>query len=248
MRGNKILIAVALCLVSYNVSSQQKNIEYSEQTWVGYFNQTRFTDKLGIWADLHWRLSEEFINENALGIARLGLTYYINDHVRATAGYAYAYHFSHTSGSPSYPEHRPWQQIQWMEKKTWLSLMQWVRLEERFRRRIEEGELTSAYNFNYRVRYNMAFTIPLKGKQVAAKVPFIFINDEVHINFGDEIVTNYFDQNRLFVGLGYQFTSHLNAHVGYMHVFQQLNQPNSFRSIDAIRLFVFHNLDFRTKE
>jgi len=247
MRFNKALI-VFLCLLNYSICAQQKNIEYSEQTWIGYFNQTRFTNKSGIWVDLHWRLTDNFINEKALGIVRFGYTYYINDQVRATAGYAFANHFSYRDGVPDYPEHRPWQQIQWVEKKSWLTLMQWVRLEERFRRKIEDGELRSDYNFNYRVRYNMAFTIPLKGKQVAAKVPFIFINDEVHLNFGDEIANNYFDQNRLFVGVGYQFTSHLNAHLGYMHVFQQLAQPYSFRSIDAIRLFIFHNIDFRTKE
>jgi hypothetical protein len=126
--------------------------------------------------------------------------------------------------------------------------MQWLRLEERFRRKVEEGTLTSDYNFNYRIRYAVAFTIPLKGKQVTPQTPFVFINNELMINFGSEIVNNYFDQNRFFVGVGYQFTSALNAQIGYLNVFQQLPAYSTFRNIDAIRLYVFHNLDFRQND
>jgi hypothetical protein len=150
--------------------------------------------------------------------------------------------------SPDIPEHRLWQQIQWFEKKSWLTMMQWVRLEERFRRKVDQGELTSEYNFNYRVRYAMAFTIPLKGKTVTPGTPFVFVNNEVMVSFGSEVVNNYFDQNRFFVGVGYQFTQQLNAQIGYLNVFQQLPPYATFRHIDALRLFVFHNLDFRNND
>lgn len=245
---NKPILLLFLLIFSIGVSAQVKIVDQREQTWFAYFNQTRLTNKSGIWADIHLRMNGNFLDENALNIGRLGYTYYITDQVRATLGYAYVVQYSHTTAAPNIPEHRPWQQIQWFEKKSWFTMMQYVRLEERFRRKVAAGELISDYDFNYRVRYNMSFTIPLKGKQVAPKVPFIFINDELHVNFGKEIVNNYFDQNRLFVGLGYQFTQHLNAHVGYMNVFQQLPATNTFRNINAIRLFVFHNLDFRSKE
>jgi hypothetical protein len=127
-------------------------------------------------------------------------------------------------------------------------MMQWIRLEERFRRKVAAGELTDDYSFNYRIRYNMAFTIPLKGKQVVEKTPFLFANNEVFINFGKEIVYNYFDQDRAFIGMGYQFTQHLNVQLGYMYIFQQLPTGNEYIGSNTIRLFVFHNLDFRKKD
>ena len=40
------------------------------------------------------------------------------------------------------------------------------------------------------------------------------VNDEVHINFGKEIVNNYFDQNRFFVGLKYQLNERLICSLG----------------------------------
>lgn len=230
------------------VRAQEKNVEYLEQTWFAYFNQTRFTEKSGVWVDLHLRLTGNFVNDVGLSIGRVGYTYFLTDNTRITAGYAYVTQYGLSEGDPDIPEHRPWQQLQWVEKKNWFTISQYIRLEERFRRVVEAGELTSDYSFNYRIRYNMALAIPLKGKELAANTPFLFVNDELHVNLGDEITNNYFDQNRFFIGLGYQFTVQLSAQLGYLKVFQQLSQPGTFRSIDAIRLFVFHNLDFRKKE
>ncbi len=69
---------------------------------------------------------------------------------------------------------------------------------------------------------------------------------EKEIEYREQTWLGYF--NRLFLGLGYQFTAHLNAHLGYMYVFQQLPEVNTYVHIDAIRFFVFHNLDFRNQE
>jgi len=226
---------------------QEKEFETREQTWLGYFNQTRFTKRSGLWLDLHLRLTDDFIKQINQTIVRAGYTYYLSDQVRLTEGYAYVTQYGLTSEAPDAPEHRPWQQIQWVEKKNGFNLMQWFRIEERFKSKIESNELSGDYDFNWRFRYNFALTLPLVGKSVVAKTPFLFFNDEIHINAGKHIVNNYFDQNRLFLGLGYQFTSHLNAHLGYMYVFQQLPAGNKYVNINAIRLFVFHNLDFRKK-
>jgi len=214
--------------------------------WLGYFNQTRFTNHSGIWIDAHLRLNNQFVKEVHATLFRIAYIYYISDQTRLTAGYCNQIQYGH-EGTPNIPEHRPWQQVQWFEKKNGFNMMQWVRLEERFRRKVEDNELTDDYNFNFRIRYNMSFTIPLKGKKVEPKTPFLFINNEVFINFGKNIVNNYFDQNRAFIGLGYQFTQHFNAHLGYMYVFQQLPEGNKYINSNVIRLFVFHNLDLRKK-
>lgn len=243
-----VLIVVMLLQVGPIVLAQTKEFETREQTWFGYFNQTRFTKRSGIWLDLHLRLTNDFVKQKNLSIIRVGYTYYVSDQVRITAGYTYATQYGLSPEEPDVPEHRPWQQIQWFEKKNGFNLMQWFRIDERFRTKVENGELADGYNFNWRFRYNFALTLPLRGKVVQAKTPFLFFNDEIHINAGKEIVNNYFDQNRLFLGFGYQFTSHLNAHLGYMYVFQQLPAGNKYANIHAIRFFVFHNLDLRSKE
>jgi hypothetical protein len=243
--SRKHLLFFALLIPGF-AFSQEKDVEHTEQLWLAYCNQTRLTNRSGIWLDVHLRMNNNFIQEPAVSIFRGAYLFYLTDQTRLAAGYAYVTQYApEDSASPDIPEHRLWQQIQWFEKKKWFSTMQWLRLEERFRTKVEENELTSDYLFTYRVRYAVAFTIPLKGKAVAPNTPFLFINNELMVNFGSEVVNNYFDQNRFFVGVGYQFTPALNAQVGYLNVFQQLPAYNTFRNIDAIRIFVFHNLDFR---
>lgn len=234
-------------LISFHVSFAQKQKTNVEQIWTGYFNQTRFSDRWGLWADLHLRTKEDFVDDLSQGIARLGLTYYLKDNTRFTVGYAYVHHFpADAHPGISQPEHRPWQQLQWHNRYAKLRLMQGVRLEERFRRKIKDGDkLDDGYNFNYRVRYNFFLTTPLSKKAFAPGTLSLVLNDEVHINFGKEITYNTFDQNRLFVGLAYHTNAHDNLQFGYMNLFQQLPAGSRYRIVHAPRIFYFHNLDLR---
>ena len=148
----------------------------------------------------------------------------------------------------SQPEHRLWQQFQWHTKYPRIRLAQYARLEERYRRKIkDEDELAEGYNFNYRFRYNFLAAAAI-GKKPFAPGTFSFVvNDEVHVNFGKEIVYNYFDQNRFFVGFAYQTNSTDNLQFGYLNVFQQLAAGNQYKSVDAVRIIYFHNVDLRRK-
>jgi hypothetical protein len=240
-----VFLCMLLVLGQQAISqTTEKHFETREQTWLGYFNQTRITKRSGVWLDVHLRLNDRFTNEVTQTILRGAYIYYLSDQTRLNLGYAYATRY----GSPDVPEHRPWTQIQWIDKKKYFNLMQWFRVEYRNRRKVQDGLLADGYNSNWKFRYNFALTFPLKGNQVVAKTPFLFFNDEIHINAGKNIINNYFDQNRLFLGFGYQFTSHLNVHVGYMYIFQQEAAGNRYVNINAIRLFVFHNLDLRKQE
>ncbi len=126
--------------------------------------------------------------------------------------------------------------------------MQWIRLDERFRRKIlNDDELASGYNFNYKARYNLLAQFPLGKKPFQPKSLSGVINDEIHINFGKQIVNNYFDQNRFFVGFAYYLKNHDILQFGYMNVFQQLPAGNRYRWINAARIFYFQNLDARKK-
>ncbi|UOQ67916.1 DUF2490 domain-containing protein [Hymenobacter volaticus] len=143
------------------------------------------------------------------------------------------------------PEHRPWQQVQWFTRFPKARLMQWVRLEERFRNTIRDNERTDDYDFNYRARYNAALFLPLTKRGFDPGGLQFLLNNEVMMNFGKEIRYNYFDQNRLFAGLVYQANKHGQLHAGYMHLFQQLPAGSTYRNQHTIRVFYFHNFDLR---
>jgi hypothetical protein len=86
-----IFLLVFICCTSIN--AQLKETESVQQIWTGYFNQTRFSDKWGLWADVHLRTKKDFFNDLSQGIVRLGLTYYVTDDAKLTAGYAFVNHF-----------------------------------------------------------------------------------------------------------------------------------------------------------
>src|SRR6187431_724683 len=120
------------------VSAQTtKSTEQVQQLWFGYFNQARFSNKWGMWTDLHLRTKEDFVNNFSQSIVRLGLTYYVTDATKLTAGVAYVSHYpADAHKQVTQPEWRPWQQVQWHTKHGQKRMMQWFRLEERFRRKI----------------------------------------------------------------------------------------------------------------
>jgi len=239
------------CLLSFPfvAGAQVKQTSSEEQLWFGYFNQTRLTKKWGVWADVHLRTKEDFVNQLSQFIVRPGLTFYLNDDVKLTAAYAFVNHFpSDNHKNISQPEHRLWQQLQWHTKYPGVRLMQWLRLEERFRRKIKnDNELADGYNFNYRIRYNILAQVPLSKKRFQPGTFSAVASNEVFVNFGKEIVYNYFDQNRFFAGVHYHVNKHDNLQLGYMNVFQQLSAGNKYRSLHTFRIFYFHNLSFLKK-
>ncbi len=229
------------------LQGQTKETGSVQQLWLGYFNQTRFSNRLGLWADIHLRTKEDFITDVSQGIVRVGLTYYVTDDAKVTMGYAFVNHFpADNHKNISQPEHRAWQQIQWHNRYPKLRVMQWFRIEERWRRKIlNDDELAEGYNFNFRFRYNFFSQFPLSKKRFQPHTFSFVVNDEVHVNAGKQIVNNYFDQNRFFVGFNFHINKHDNLQFGYMNLFQQLPAGNQYRSNHAARIFYFHNLDLR---
>ena len=246
--GMKFFYILLLLSAPFGLMAQKETAS-ENQIWAGYFNQTRLSDKWGVWADAHLRTKENFTQDLSQAIARFGLTYYLTDNTKLTAGYAYVNHFpADAHPDVSQPEHRPWQQIQWHNRFPNLRLMQWVRFEERYRRKIKDpDELAEGYNFNYKARYNFFLATPITKKAFEKGALSFVVNDEVHINFGKQVVYNYFDQNRFFAGFSYHTNAHDNLQFGYMNLFQQLPVGNKYRALHTIRVFYFQNLDFRKR-
>lgn len=243
-----ISISIILILSCINVQAQapSKQINEQGQVWLAYFNQTRLSEKFSLWLDVHARRAD-LLDRWSTTIVRPGITYHLPHHINFTAGYAYVSHFPVPGLETVRPEHRPWQQISWTHRARKIQTLQWLRFEQRFNRKTANDALLEGYNFNYRLRDLFTLLLPLKGEYIEPKTPFFILNDEVHINAGKQIIYNYFDQNRFFLGFGYQFTRTLNAQLGYMNLFGQLPSGNHFNNNHTIRLFFFNNIDLRRK-
>jgi len=241
----KIGIGIVLIMAAHNLKAQ-KYTQRLEQVWTGYFNQTRFSSKCGAGFDVQLRTKDDFFNDLSQFLFRFGLTYYINNDLRLTAGYAhFRFYPADNHSKVTQPEHRLWQQVQWLTKYNRNRTTQSLRFEQRYRRKIlNDSTLASGYNFNYRLRYNFSWQIPL-SKQVNKRSWTFILNNEMFVNFGRQITYNYFDQNRFFAGFAYNTTATSYIQFGYMNIFQQLPIGNNYRSTNIARIVFLHNLDLR---
>lgn len=244
---SKIGLSILLVIGAKGVLAQ-KHTQKLEQVWTAYFNQTRFSNKWGMWLDVQLRTKEDFFNHFSQFLVRPGITYYVNDNVRLTAGYAHFWFYPADNHSKiTQPENRLWQQVQWFTKYKRNRTVQALRLEERYRRKIlNDSTLASGYTFNYRLRYNFSWQIPLSKEVEKGSWSFV-LGNEVFVNFGKQITYNYFDQNRFFTGLAYNPSTTDYLQFGYMNIFQQLATGNNYRSTSIARVAYLHNLDLRKK-
>lgn len=249
MLDKKCLLLVGIIasffLDSYGQSAGKK-LTHQESLWTAYIHQTRLTEKLGLWTDIHIRLTDNYTGRMGTEIYRFGGVYYINTNTRLALGYANIRH--HTSkGERFIPEHRPWQQIQWFRKGNRYSTMQWLRLEQRFLQVLDHGNPTDDYRFNLRLRYNFNHFYPINRKEISPGAIFTVFNNELHLNAPNENVSRFFDQNRFFLGMGYQMSPRVNMQVGYMNLTQRIAGTDMYSMNHTLRIFLFHNLDFSKK-
>ncbi len=238
---------VIFLLITVHVGAQNKTITQEGQLWLGYFNQSRYSDKWGSWLDVHLRTREEVFQGWSQFLVRAGVTYYASERLKLTAGYVYANNYpSQRNSGVTWPEHRFWQQVQWQNQYPRLRFTQAIRLEQRFlHKTLNDKELAPGYNFNYRIRYNTVLNLPLNKTKWVANTIALIVSDEIFINFGKQIVYNHFDQNRFFAGLSWYVNSHDHFQLGYMNSFQQSASGNSFRSRHILRIYFTQHMDWR---
>ena len=92
--------------------------------------------------------------------------------------------------------------------------------------------------YKTRVRYLVQLAIPINSAEIKPKTLFFSVIDDIMLH----IEKNPFDQNRLFVGLGYQVSKSLTLQAGYY------NQAFNNFYYDRLHLIVFFNPDLRKKE
>jgi len=93
-----------------------------------------------------------------------------------------------------------------------------LRLEQRFTQvhTLEDtGVVYHGYDlYTNRLRYRFNASIPLNKPKIEPGTLFAVVYDEIFISFGDNVTYHEPDQNRVFAGLGYSFTSRLSVQGG----------------------------------
>ena len=198
--------------------------------WFGTTSNLKIGPKSGFMIEGLYRFAHAF--QPMQFQFRFGLDFYLtNKFSIMPLAYAYTWNPIYGDQPAAYMnnEHRIFQQFLFRHKLGRINLRQRIRTEERFLQKhttLSNGEVVDEgyTNRQFRLRYRFFFTIPIGRKKIEPKSWYVQIYDEVFIGFGSTVSPQQPEQNRVFAGLGYQFTSSLSIQAG--PVYQIIIKPN----------------------
>lgn len=245
-------------LISTSYSQNTRLINYNNLGWYNYFGTFKITDKLGIHSEYQFRRVNT-ITDWQQSLLRVGINYQIHPKIQLRAGYGWIETFAYgqipiNSLGKQFTEHRTFQKITLMDKISMVDISHRFMLEQRWIGRYTQPNLTTEDEFplTHRIRYQFRLQIPLKGKSVINKTPYLVMYNETFIAFGKNVNENIFDQNRASILLGYQFTNLLKLEVGYLNQVIQLgrevNNRNVFQHNNGLIAVANFNFDFSKKK
>jgi hypothetical protein len=197
--------------------------------WFIYNGTVRFSDHWSLFTEAQLRLWELTSNVNEIFVRAAG-QYDLTSHTLVAVGYMRSRVEPFLDGSVS-TENRIYEQF-----TVWHNAGR-PRLEHRFRleqRWIEEAGTT---DYGNRFRYRLQITTPLNHPTLEPRTHFINFYDEIFLDVGDG--GDRFDQNRLYLAYGRQFTRHANLQLGLL--WQARSSADFFR----LQVFYTHNFDLR---
>jgi len=197
--------------------------------WLMYFGMNKLSDKFSLHTEIQYRNHTLIPNNTEQLLLRTGLNFHFSDRAFASAGYAYipSYMYESEQKTPETEEHRIWQQFILTNKIARVKFEHRYRIEQRWVNR----------DYRSRFRYRLMLFIPINNKKIEEKTVFLGLYDEVFINSKE----TFFDRNRLYGALGYQFNKKTSLQVGMMH--QQVNRFGKW----YLQMALIFNTDLRKK-
>jgi hypothetical protein len=226
--------------------AQQKSVVYEQQFWLGYNANIKLNSRWGIWLDGEIHTNDNYFNNFSQYTLRFAGTYFLKNNNKFTAGYGYTdYLPGEGHKNISIPEHQLWQQFQWFNNVSKHKLMQWVRLEQKWKENVlNDSTAANDYTNTYKFRYNIFYSLPLSKRGFNPKSLSLAFIDELYLYYGATIANHIFDQNRIFIGLSYAVNKHDNFVFGYMNIQQQNPAATQLRISSVIKATLFLNLGY----
>jgi len=257
----KIKIIIAILFFWYSQISFAQNSRLNTNNnigWYNYFGTFKVTENFAIHTEYQFRRNE-FITEWQQSLLRLGVNYQLNQKIQFRLGYAWIETFPYgeipiNGMGKDFTEHRIFQMLTLTDKIAIVDFSHRFMLEQRWVGRYSNSNMTNEDEFPLlnRFRYMFRFQIPLKGKEIKDKAPYLAIYDEIFIGFGKNVNENIFDQNRIGILFGYRFNQVVRIEAGYLNQMLQLgrevNNRNVFQQNNGIILNANFNIDLTKKK
>lgn len=240
----KLFLLAVFILSSINTAYSQ-NSRISDNNNIGWFNffgTLKLNSKWGIHTEYQWR-RDKLVTEWQQSLLRLGINYQLNSKVQLRTGYALIETFPYgdipiNGMGKDFTEHRIFEMVTLTDKISIIDVSHRFMLEQRWIGRYSNPNLIKEDDFVYlnRLRYMVRFQIPLKGKEITDKTPYLAIYNEMFVGFGKNVNENIFDQNRLGILIGYRINSDIRIEGGYLNQIVQLG-----REVNGSNVFQYNN-------
>lgn len=236
-----IYFLVALIIpVSAFAQNAEKNIDYSNQQWVQYYNRASLGKNFTLLNDASLRVKDSF-SKLALVLVRSGLSYSVSETISVAGGACITFAFADNKASRF--ELRGWEELFFPLRSGRFYFSNRLRLEQRSFWQITDGTITADHSYFNRLRYRLYVTIPLNHKSMSPRTIALNVGDEVMVNFGQQVKYNAFDTNRLLAGLSYQVSEQLLLSLNYVLQLSHPTVPDSFEENNVLWLQVTHTIN-----
>ena len=220
----RFLFLIILFSTSQITIAQNTRLNHNNTIgWYNYFGTFKLSNKFGLHTEYQWR-RDNGITDWQQSLLRVGVNYNLNPRILFRAGYAWIETFPYgeypiNGFGRDFTEHRIFEMVQLSHKEGIVDFSHRFMLEQRFVGRYSNANLANEDEFPLlnRFRYMFRLQVPLKGKEIKDKTPYVALYDEILIGFGENVNANIFDQNRLGILLGYRFNKSVRIEGGYLN-------------------------------
>lgn len=252
----RALFLIALGCIGLNTFGQgalnaplpdKKQFTTSDGVWLGFYTKYHFNDKWAYYGEYHIRKRNGF-QDMAQVYLRFGATYTIKKYLDFTVGFVHPFYWSPHQEDPNLdrvvPQYRLWQQAVLATPFDHIKLYHQLRVEQRWKRNYEKG---SPYELTHRFRYKLTIYVPLNKPAFENHTLFLSMYNEVFIQAGKPIVYNHLEDNRAFLGVGYNLSEQFQIQGGYMFSFRHKDSPFHYEKRHIFRLSLYHHMDLHLR-
>lgn len=221
--NQSIIMIIALFLTSTKLGAQESNTG----NWLIYFGNQAISKKV------NWHNEVQYRNYNLVGdlqqlLLRTGIGINLSENNNnLLLGYGFirsANYIPGTDEKTTVDEHRLYQQFITRQSFGRVNLQHRYRLEERF----------LSNDIKLRMRYFLSVNVPVNKTRMDQGAVYASAYNEIFINGESPL----FDRNRVYAAVGYVFSKHLRAEIGFMSQILEKNHRNQFQIV------IFNNLPF----
>ena len=219
-----------LCISAFPLVVRSQNIQHNG--WLFWSHQQKLSKHWQISSDAQVRSADQAKYVSNL-LLRAGLGYVLSDKQTILLGYTYFGSWEKENGDFQYePENRIYQQYQLENKLFRIEITNRLRYEQRFIKKTDHNV------FAQRFRHYIQLQIPIMTDAEFKKGIYISIQNEIFLNVQgrNKINHNLYDQNRVYLGIGYRLSKELEIETGYLFRYQIEENENVRNNIFQLLL------------